>query len=136
MTGMRRRTTSLAHRIGASALVAGLVGCSAGYVSQRGGPRGYLRLEVQPPGAELAIDEVYSGVANGWAEGVVPVTPGVRRLMLRADGYITQRFDIEVAAYEEVTLILALEPTLEVPDEEAETPKPDDPFRPSLRALR
>lgn len=115
-------------------LVAALAGCSAGYITQRSSPTGFLRLEVTPEAAEVEVDEVYSGVATGWMGGVVPVTPGLRRITLRAPGYIAQRFDIQIDAYEEVTLILALEPILEVPDEDE--PEAEAPLRPSLRAMR
>jgi len=109
-----------------AALMAVVVaGCATTSAS---GPRarGFLRFEVEPPDAEVDIDEKYSGVVNGWADGVVPVQPGLRRVTLRAPGFITQRFDLEVSAYEEVTLILALEPALELPDEAPE----DSPAEP------
>ena len=56
---------------------------------------------------------MYSGVIEGWAAQTIPVVPGPKRIMLRAEGYISQRFDIEVASGEEVTLVLRMEPVIE-----------------------
>ena len=121
------------------AVLAGLIAttaCSAGYVIQQDqGPRGYLRLEVEPENVQVEIDEKYSGVADGWLDSTIPIAPGVRRVTLSADGYITQRFDIEIAPYEHVTLQLRLEPRLELPEPEEER-NPLKPQRPRLRASR
>lgn len=94
------------------ALVAPL-GCSAIQPMPGGGDRGLLRLEVEPPTAEVYIDSEYRGVVEGWAAQTIPVEAGAHRIELRADGYMTQRFDITVGAGEEVTLELAMEPELE-----------------------
>lgn len=107
-----------AHMVWLALASVALSACATGSGATRPGARGFLRFEVEPPSAEVDIDEKYSGVVNGWADGVVPVQPGLRRVTLRAPGYITQRFDLEVGPYEEVTLVLALEPTLEIADEE------------------
>lgn len=116
--------------------ITAMIGCSAGYVVQQDeGPRGYLRLEVEPAHVEVEVDEKYSGVANGWVDSTIPIAPGVRRVTLSADGYITQRFDLEIAPYEHVTLQLRLEPMLELPEPERE-PNPLKPRRPKLRASR
>lgn len=113
-----------------------MMGCSAGYVIQQDdGPRGYLQLDVEPADVQVEIDEKYSGVANGWVESTIPIAPGVRRVSLSADGYITQRFDLEIAPYEHVTLQLRLEPMLELPEPEKER-NPLKPTRPKLRASR
>lgn len=106
--------------------------CATGAGAGDRGRKGYLRFVVEPSGAEVEIDEQYSGVIERWVEGVVPVEPGSRRVTVRAEGFITQRFDIEVAAGEEVTLQLALEPVLDVdelPDDQR------DPHRQRLRAM-
>lgn len=93
------------------------VSCAAGSMIQRGEGRGYLRLDVEPASAEVEIDDKYSGIVEGWVDHVIPVVPGEKRVTLRAPGYLTQRFDIEVAAGEQVTLVLALEPDIELPPE-------------------
>jgi hypothetical protein len=105
-----------------------LAGCAT--APRTSGPmaRGYLRFEVEPEDAEIEIDEQYSGVITGWAANTVPVEPGVRRVTVRAEGYITQRFDIEVSAGEEVTLILEMEPVLELDPEDSSPSR--DRFRP------
>lgn len=111
-----------------------LAGCSAGYVmTQQNGPRGYLQLDVDPPSVQVEIDEKYSGIANGWVDSTIPVSPGMRRVTLSAEGFITQRFDIEIAPYEHVTLQLRLEPVLDLPEPEPEQ-NPLQPTRPKLRA--
>lgn len=103
----------MVRRCACAATASLLVACATGYGTPTQ-PRGYLRFEVKPDTTELLLDEQYSGLIAGWVEGVVPVTPGVRRVTLRAEGYITQRFDVEVAAREEVTFSLSLEPILDV----------------------
>jgi len=114
-------------------LVLSAFGCGASHAIRQPLSRGYLRFEIEPQGAEIAIDEKYSGVIDGWVGGVIPVEPGMRRVTLRADGYITQRFDIEVAAGEEVTLQLQMERSIELDEE----PAPVQPSRRSrLGALR
>jgi len=75
--------------------------------------RGFLQLLVEPDHAEIFIDSEYQGLVSGWLDGVIPVRPGVQRLELRADGYMTQRFDLSVAANEQVTLELFMERELE-----------------------
>lgn len=112
--------------LGALLLVSQLSACATGYGSTSQ-PRGYLRFEVTPDTAELLLDEKYSGQLAGWVEGVVPVTPGVRRVTLRADGYISQRFDVEIAAHEEVTFRLDLEPVLELELDETDEGKKNRP---------
>lgn len=75
--------------------------------------RGFLQLLVEPDHAEIVLDSEYQGLVSGWLDGVIPVRPGVQRLELRADGYMTQRFDLSVAANEQVTLELSMERELE-----------------------
>jgi hypothetical protein len=111
---------------------AALIACATAPRATGPRARGYLRFDVEPHDAEIEIDEQYSGVVNGWAQNIVPVEPGHRRVTLRADGYITQRFDIEVAAGEEVTLQLEMEPSLDV--EPPREPDPRRQFRPRLGA--
>ena len=95
-----------------------LAGCASGSGYRHGYSEGYLRFEIEPDDVVLEIDERYSGRLEGWVGGVVPVDPGVRRVTVRAEGYMTQRFDIEVAAGEEVTLVLQMEPTIELPEDD------------------
>lgn len=73
----------------------------------------YLRLEVEPTTTKIFIDSEYQGVVAGWVQQTVPVESGARRVELRADGYITRRFDVELAPGEEVTLKVEMEPTLD-----------------------
>jgi len=69
-----------------------------------------LRLDVKPPEAHIYIDEDYQGRVDRWRDQTLPIRPGARRVELQAKGYLTQRFDIEIGAREEVTLTVALEP--------------------------
>ena len=93
--------------------------------------RGYLRLEVEPDRAMVLVDGDYRGEIRGWRGGVVPVVAGDRKVELRADGYITQRFDVRVGAGEEVTLRLQMEPVLITVDEPDQGEEPAR--RPRLR---
>lgn len=95
-----------------------LSACSAVQrVSDQGpGPRGYLELLIEPPDAEVFIDEQYQGIVAGWVEQIVPVPAGRRMVELRAPGYIAQRFDIEVGVDEQVTLELHMEREFETVD--------------------
>lgn len=74
---------------------------------------GYLRFEVEPTDAEVYIDDDFRGKIDGWRGETIPVVPGAKRVELRAPGFMTQRFDIEVAAGEFLTLELRLERELE-----------------------
>ncbi len=91
-----------------------MTGCS-GLSTQttRRAERGFVRLEVEPATATVYINESYQGVLSQWLRATIPVPPGLVRLELRAPGYITQRFDLEVEVNEEVTLTLKMEPTLD-----------------------
>jgi len=102
-------------RAGALAvLCVGALGCS-GTQRARGAAsaRGFVQLEVEPADAVVYIDETYSGVVSQWFQQTVPVEPGLVLLELRAEGYIPERYDLEVASGEVVTLQVRLEPVLE-----------------------
>jgi hypothetical protein len=102
----------LAQRMVGALTTLALAGC----VTMSGAPsRGLLRLEVTPAEAEVFVDDQYQGRIAGWRQGTLPVKPGQRRVALTAPGYITQRFDLEIARGEEVTLQVQLEPELEEP---------------------
>ncbi|WP_133621699.1 hypothetical protein [Bradymonas sediminis] len=112
--------------LGAALLLLALSGCTA--VQRISEPRrassGYLRLEVEPADTLIYIDADYQGRVDGWAANTVLVKPGLRQVELRADGYITRRFDIEVAAGEQSFLKVSMEAELErldgdLPDESA-----------------
>ena len=108
-------------RLAAAATVAIMSSCATATSSTSGQTgRGYIRFEVDPPNAEVVIDDRYSGQADGWRGGVVPVKPGDHRVTIRAAGYISQRFDIDVRHNEEVSIVLALEPVLDVTSERTE----------------
>ena len=94
----------------------------------------YLELQVEPTTAEIYIDDEYQGVVEGWRQQVVPIRSGYRRLELRAQGYITQRFDLDVEADSWLTLRVQLEPAIDAPggldsDDESETD--DDRYLPT-----
>ena len=98
----------------------------------------YLELEVEPETAEIYVDDDYQGTVDGWRDQVVPVEPGERRIELRAEGYITQRFDVEANEGRWVTLRARLEPDIDAPGApESEPGEEDDdglsaPPRPEL----
>ncbi len=90
-------------------------GC--GTTSKAKAGRGLLRLDVEPKTAEVFVDDEYRGVISGWRGSTMPMTSGVHMVEIRAEGYITQRFDIEVFADEEVTLTLKMERELDLAEE-------------------
>ena len=83
-----------------------------------------LKLEVSPPEAEVYIDGAYSGQISRWRDQSVPVHSGARRVELRAPDHITERFDVHIGAQELVTLTVALEPILDLPEAGAEEEEP------------
>jgi hypothetical protein len=108
------------HRLLMLAVCAGLLGCVVtGCTAVQRIPdrqessRAYLRLDVEPSTTKIFIDSEYRGVVEGWVHQTVPVESGHRRLELRADGFITRRFDVELAPGEEATLSVEMERTLE-----------------------
>lgn len=76
----------------------------------------YLELDVEPSSADIYLDGEYHGTVDGWHRQTVPVEPGDHRLELRADGYITQRLDVEVQQGRWVTVRTRLEPEIGTPD--------------------
>lgn len=87
------------------------------------GDKSYLEFDVEPTTAEIYVDGDYRGSVDGWNQQVMPIEPGARRLELRADGFISQRFDLEVKPDRWLTLRVRLEPTIEPPGEQQD---PDD----------
>jgi hypothetical protein len=92
-----------------------LTGCTAvqRIPDRQASSKAYLRLDVEPPSTKIFIDAEYQGVVEGWVHQTVPVEAGQRRLELRADGFITRRFDVEFAPGEEVTMSVDMERVLE-----------------------
>lgn len=100
--------------LGAGLLLSGAGGCTAVQrVSDTPSDRAFLRLDVQPTSTRIFIDTEYQGVVDGWAQQTVPVTPGDRMVELRADGFITRRFDVRVEAGQQVTLQVRMERELD-----------------------
>lgn len=73
----------------------------------------YLRLDVEPTTTKIFVDSHYRGIVAGWVQQTVPVASGQRMVELRADGYITRRFDIDFDPGEQVTLEVDMERTLD-----------------------
>ncbi|QDG51517.1 PEGA domain-containing protein [Persicimonas caeni] len=92
-----------------------LAGCSAvqRIPDRQESTRAYLRLDVEPSTTRVFIDSKYMGIVKGWVQQTVPVEAGARRVELRAEGYITRRFDVELEPGEEVTLQVNMERTLD-----------------------
>ena len=91
------------------------------------GRRAHLVFDVDPPSTELYIDGAYRGTVARWVEGTVPVEPGRYRVELRAVGYITRRFDVDIEAGERRRLRLQMERTLWTPDLEEQEDRTFDP---------
>jgi hypothetical protein len=94
-------------------------GCATALPTAPG--RGYLVLNVQPASAEVFIDSNYLGIVNGWRDRTIPLASGDRRVEVRADGFITQRFDILIRTDEQVVLTLEMEPVLELQESPEES---------------
>lgn len=94
----------------------------------------YLEFDVVPATAEIYIDDDYRGVIEGWREQVIPIEEGHRRLELRAHGYMTQRFDLDVGPGEWLVLRVRMEPTIGGPDGEDDQQPPEiqDPLQPPV----
>lgn len=94
-------------------------GCSAvqRIPSDEGSARGYLRLDVEPGDAEIYIDSEFQGVVEGWVANTLVLPAGPRRVELRGEGYITRRFDVELAPGQEIELSVRMEPELDQVDD-------------------
>ena len=91
-------------------------GCSGPQtISETDEEPSYLELDVEPKTAEIYIDDNYQGTVDGWREHVVPIEPGFRRVELRAEGHIAQRFDVDVTRDRWITLRVRLEPNIASP---------------------
>jgi hypothetical protein len=80
-----------------------------------------VELAVEPDRAEIFVDGKYKGRANGWSGGVMPIEPGDHRLTLKADGYLSQRFDITIQPGETYRLDVDMAPALSRPPDGADT---------------
>ncbi|MEM1349687.1 MAG: hypothetical protein AAGI01_14090 [Myxococcota bacterium] len=111
------------HKLVSIFLLASVTSGCSGTQRPRGAEpaRGFVALEVEPPGVTVYVDEAYSGVVSQWFQSTVPVEPGLVLVELRCEGYISERFDVEVAPGEVVTLQVRMERVLEdgAPDEAA-----------------
>lgn len=86
----------------------------------RRGAESYLELQVEPSNGEIYVDDQFMGVINGWREQTIPIQPGVRRLEIRASGYLPQRFDLEVEPGSHLVLRARLEREIGAFDEQHE----------------
>ena len=71
------------------------VGCTAVQRVPEKAERTYLELKVEPDATEIYVDGEYRGEVGKWGGGMVPMTPGAHRVKLRADGYLTRRYDMD-----------------------------------------
>ena len=73
-----------------------------------GAETGVIVLAVEPSDAELFVDGEYRGRIDRWVHQRVPVAPGHHRVEIRRKGYVSERFDLVVGAYEELSLSLSM----------------------------
>jgi hypothetical protein len=73
---------------------------------------GFVRVQVDPPDADLVVDGRYLGRVDGYAQGVVRLPEGPRRLELRKKGF-EPWYGLVVVGPEAVTIDTRLVP--EVP---------------------
>ena len=103
-----------------------LAGCSGiQTANEEGAPESYLEFDVEPKTAEIYLDDDFQGTVEGWHRQIMPIEPGQRRLELRAQGYISQRFDVDVDPDRWLTLRVRLEPTIDAPETD-EAPPSDE----------
>ena len=98
------------------------IGCgtSSSNTRRKATPRGFIQMNVTPKAARVYVDGRFQGQIKGWMHQTVPVSPGLRRVELKARGYITQRFDLDIQEGEILTLTLRMERQLD----ELTLPKP------------
>ncbi len=93
-----------------------LPGCTAVQpIPDEGDGRAFLRLDVEPATTRIFIDSEYQGIVEGWVQQTLPLDPGHRMVELRADGFITRRFDVEIDPGQHMTLEVQMERELEDP---------------------
>lgn len=110
-------------------LISGCTGLQP--VPTEGDGQSYLQLDVEPTTAEIYVDDEYQGIVEGWHRQVLPVKPGRRRVELRAGGYITQRFDVDVEEDQWLVLTLRLERSIDGRPSDGTSPEEEnDPLRP------
>lgn len=97
----------------ASLLVALATASSCAHSPASAQARGLLRLQIEPPDADLYVDHDYMGSVDGWRGQTLRLPSGLRMVEVRAPGYISQRFDVEIEPDVEVTLRLQMERELD-----------------------
>ncbi len=80
---------------------------------------GQIQLKVWPIDAEIFVD---GNVPTKDAEGAALVNPGMHRIMVRRDGYISQRREVPVSPGQQVTLNVRLVTTESAIDRSNENP--------------
>ena len=85
-----------------------LSSCSAVYKIRKKEDSAYLHLEVQPKTAIVYIDDELYGELSSFRKGIIGCRPGVRRVQIRAEGYESEKFDLDLHSGEELTLTLNL----------------------------
>ena len=86
----------------------GISGCYGAHSLRPSQAPGYLRLDVKPEHAIVYIDEKLYGDMGSIPTQTIALVPGLRRILIRARGFETERFDIQLKSGEEVSLSLHL----------------------------
>lgn len=82
---------------------------------------GYLRLQIEPPGAHVYIDGFFVGAAEDLPSRL-PLEPGPHRVEIRADGFETVAFDVRVRPLETLTFTKELGRLAPAPSARATAP--------------
>lgn len=83
-------------------LAVAVAGCGGGVIQSADTPPppppglAPLRLQCQPPDAEITLDDAYAGQLSGYRGGFVAVTPGPHRLRLSRSGCLPGYHDLVV----------------------------------------
>jgi len=95
--------------------------------------QGYLRLESSPGRAQVFVDGAYVGLIDdfGISGRALVLDEGVHRVELRAPGYGTAGFDVNVAANQTIRYRGELQPVSGGPRAAAFTPAPPAPLKPT-----
>ena len=92
-----------------AALCATALGCFTPG-AQRPDAAELVAFSVEPPGAEIWVDDAYRGRVDRWRDGAIPLEPGRRRVELRARAHIARRLELEVRPGEEMRVEVRLTP--------------------------
>ncbi len=91
--------------------------CSAIHTIKKSEASAYLHLEVRPKTAIVYVDEQLYGEIYTFRGQIIGLRPGMRRVEIRAEGFESERYDLQLNSGEELTLTLTLVSKLDIEDQ-------------------